>query len=400
MNIFLNIYYPYLLAVIFLLRQRKNVFYSYELKIKILQFGNEKLTQNVIPYGTITILNAKDKGISEMTHITADPTEIIKKILSVACILFCIIIFAYFLLAMWAGVNVTETKTVITQIYDGENDSNNVTSDIDAPVALPVTTLFGIFLFCASIASLNLVYRLKKNRFFLLLIHYAGALLSFFVFIIAMSGYFSEGEVSIAFIACLLFSVLYFITVGIVKLVRTLLKKLYESEKYKSYQKYIHLAFEGFTAIVFLISLFALISNLSVIVKVQEDKTFVSDRVLENVMITVVTPLAPTFQNYLRYLATAACLSASYAVLFTKIKPVFKIAANFLIIAAGYTFIWLVGFDYFRLISAHLIPAIIIFLAIYLITLITVLALRYRKIRKSEEFEEYENQFLLGKKKK
>ena len=157
--------------------------------------------------------------------------------------------------------------------------------------------------------------------------------------------------------------------------------------------------FAGFTLIVFGISLFALITNFSVIVRVQEDKTFISDKVLENVYITVVTPMAPTIQNYLRYLASSAVFIAGYAVLFTKLNKVLKVSLNFLILAAGYTVIWLIGFDYFRLISAHLVPAIVIFLSVYIAALVAVSVYMFVKRRKAEETESYDNQFLPGKKK-
>ncbi|MBQ9692170.1 MAG: hypothetical protein IJV70_03340, partial [Clostridia bacterium] len=127
--------------------------------------------------------------------------------------------------------------------------------------------------------------------------------------------------------------------------------------------------------------------------------TFISDKVLENVYITVVTPMAPTIQNYLRYLASSAVFIASYAVLFTKLNKVLKVSLNFLILAAGYTVIWLIGFDYFRLISAHLVPAIVIFLSVYIAALVAVSVYLFVKRRKAEETESYDNQFLPGKKK-
>ena len=82
----------------------------------------------------------------------------------------------------------------------------------------------------------------------------------------------------------------------------------------------------------------------------------------------------------------------------TGLHKVVKVALNFLILATGYTLIWLIGFDYFRLISAHLVPAIVIFLSVYLVCLVATVVYLFVKRRKAEETEDYDNQFLPGKK--
>jgi len=326
-------------------------------------------------------------------------TDFKKKVLYPACILFFFIVMMYFCLAMMSGLNVTETKTEITQIYDGENDSNKVTGETKPPSALPIQTLLGIFLFSVSVMALNLIYNLKANKTALLLLHYGGTLLSFFIFVLCLSGFIEEGQFSTSIVACLFFTIIYFIIIGLSKLAKMVWAKLPEIVSSSPVFKYIPMIFGCFTLIVFAVSLFALITNISVIVRVHEDKTFISDRVLENVYITVVTPMAPTFQNYFRYLASAAVFGISYAVLFTKLHKVLKVILNFLILASGYTVIWLAGFDYFRLIKAHLIPAIVIFLSVYLISLAATVVYLHFKKRNDEETEDYENQFLPGKKK-
>ena len=326
-------------------------------------------------------------------------TDFKNKILYPACILFFVIVMLYFLMAMWAGMNVTETDAVITQIYDGENDTNEVTGETKAPSALPVQTLLGIFLFSLCVIAFTLVFKMNVNKIFQLLLHYLGTLLAFFIFVLSLSGFITEDGISTAIAACLFFSIVYFIAYGAVKLFKKLTAKIPEMLKNNVVTKYLPSVFGGFALIVFCISLFALITNFSVIVRVQEDKTFIADKVLENVYITVVTPMAPTIQNYLRYLASAAVFVLGYAVLFTKLHKVAKVVLNFVILAAGYTVIWLIGFDYFRLISAHLVPAIVIFLSVYVVSLVSASVYLFVKRRNAEETEEYENQFLPGKKK-
>lgn len=325
-------------------------------------------------------------------------TDFKNKILYPACVLFFAIVLMYFLMAMWADMNVTETDAVITQIYDGENNSNEVTGETKAPSALPVQTLLGIFMFSLSIMALNLIFKMNGSKMFLQMLHYLGSLLAFFIFVLSLSGFISEDGIFTAIVACLFFSIVYFVAVGLVKLFKKLAAKLPEKLTKNVVTKYIPSVFAGFTLIVFGISLFALITNLSVIVRVHEDRTFIADKVLENVYITVVTPMAPTIQNYLRYLASSAVFVAGYAILFTKLHKIVKVALNFLILATGYTLIWLIGFDYFRLISAHLVPAIVIFLSVYLVCLVATVVYLFVKRRKAEETEDYDNQFLPGKK--
>ncbi|MBQ9692271.1 MAG: hypothetical protein IJV70_03855, partial [Clostridia bacterium] len=191
-------------------------------------------------------------------------TDFKNKILYPACILFFAIVLLYFLMAMWAGMNVTETEAVITQIYDGEIDHNDVTSDTKAPSALPVQTLLGIFMFSLSIVSLNFVFKINGNKIFLLLLHYLGSLLAFFIFVLSLSGFISEDGITTAIVACLFFSVVYFIVAGAVKLFKKLTSKLPEKLKNNAVTKYFPAVFAGFTLIVFGISLFALITNFSV----------------------------------------------------------------------------------------------------------------------------------------
>lgn len=320
-----------------------------------------------------------------------------RKILYPTCAFFFILVFLYFLVAMAAGLNVTESKTERTQYYDGETDTGSLTSDTKDPAALPVQTLLGLFLFGISVISLRLLFKLNISRIYARLIHYVGTVVSFLIFVIALSGVASTTALPMTVVAVFAVSVLYFIIFGISVLLKRAFARVSENKKLKKATDFIYFTLVGFTAIVFTVSFFALISQLSVIVRVTEEKIFVTDKAFNEVYVTVVTPLAPTLQNYLRYLASAAIFALGYAVLFTGLNKVVKVIFNFLILTAGYMGIWIIGFDYFRLVKSNALPAVIIYLSVYLVTLITVCIVLYVRKRKSEETEEYESQFTVGK---
>ena len=320
-----------------------------------------------------------------------------KDILYPACAIFFVLVFLYFLVAMAAGLNVTESETTRTQYYDGETNTGNLTSETKDPAALPVQTLLGLLLFGASVVSLGLVRKLNVSKLTARLIHYVGTVAAFLIFVIALSGAVSSTGVPMTVVAIFAVSIIYFIVLGIATLVKKPLARLFENKRIKGAKDFIAFTLAGFTAVVFAVSLFALITQLSVIVRVSEEKIFVTDKAFDEVYVTVVTPLAPTLQNYLRYLASAAVFALGYAVLFTGLKKTVKAALNFVILTAGYMGIWIIGFDYFRLVKSNALPAVIIYLSIYLAALITVCIILYVKRRQVEETEEYENQFSIGR---
>ena len=320
-----------------------------------------------------------------------------KDILYPACAIFFVLVFLYFLVAMAAGLNVTESETTRTQYYDGETNTGNLTSETKDPAALPVQTLLGLFLFGASVVSLGLVRKLNVSKLTARLIHYVGTVAAFLIFVIALSGAVSSTGVPMTVVAIFAVSIIYFIVLGIATLVKKPLARLFENKRIKGAKDFIAFTLAGFTAVVFAVSLFALITQLSVIVRVSEEKIFVTDKAFDEVYVTVVTPLAPTLQNYLRYLASAAVFALGYAVLFTGLKKTVKAALNFVILTAGYMGIWIIGFDYFRLVKSNALPAVIIYLSIYLAALITVCIILYVKRRQAEETEAYESQFSVGR---
>lgn len=316
-----------------------------------------------------------------------------KKIIYPACVMFCVIVFLYFLIAMAAGINVQESETVYTQIYDSDEDSNELDASVVPPKALPIQTLLGILLFSLSVMSLGLLDKLGASRTFVTLMHYLGSVISFFIFILVLSGFASTPEgLAVSLVACLIFTVIYFAVRGIGVLVRKI-----KNERFGVASYWISKVCFFFTVTVFALSFFALISGFNVIVKLREDKTFPTDGVMQKVFVTVMTPLAPTIQNYLRYLGSAAVFALSMLVLRTRLGKVKRVVLNFIILIFGFVLIWIVGMDYFRLVSTNAMIAVIVFLAVYAVTLATVCVLKYVKARRNEDKEEYETQFSSGK---
>ena len=316
-----------------------------------------------------------------------------KKIIYPACVMFCVIVFVYFLIAMAAGVNVQESETVYTQIYDGGEDTNELDASIVPPKALPVQTLLGILLFSLSVMVLGLLEKNGASRVFATLVHYLGSVVSFFIFVLVISGFASTVEgLAVSLIACLMFTVVYFAVRGIGVLIRKI-----KNERFGVASQWFSKVCFFFTVTVFALSFFALVSGFNVIVKFKEDQIFLTDDVVQNVFVTVMTPLAPTIQNYLRYLGSAAVFALSMLVLRTKLGNVTKALLNFVILVSGFVLIWIVGMDYFRLVSTNAMIAVMVFLSVYAVVLVTVCVIRYVKARRSEDGEEYETQFSSGK---
>ena len=82
---------------------------------------------------------------------------------------------------------------------------------------------------------------------------------------------------------------------------------------------------------------------------------------------------------------------ARFVILKKKLHPVGKAMLNFAVLTAGYVGIWIAGMDYFSMFKANMLPAVVAYLAVYLVTLITVcvvIAVK-RKAREEEEEDEY-----------
>ncbi len=317
-----------------------------------------------------------------------------KKILYPACAMFFVLVFVFFFIAAMTEQNVSGERFTPEYVYDDATGESTLTfGGAQRLVALPVQTLLGLFLFSLSVFALGLIFKLEMSRIYLNLLHYIGTILSFFIFVLAMTGNIGENGVPKAMVICLGVSVLYFIVRGAALIV----KKLFASHKNSPIivrsAKYFGAVFTGFTVIVFAVSLFALITQISVIANLNVEKDFIHADVLQETSLGLATPLAPTVWNYLRYLASAAVFMLAYAVLFTKLNKVARVLLNFAILAAGYVAIWIFGLEYFRVARQNSLPAVIAFLVTYAVVFTAVCIYRYVKTRNSEQTENYQRQF-------
>ncbi len=320
--------------------------------------------------------------------------DVKSKILYPACAMFFVLVFIFFAVAAITDQNVSGERFTPEYVFDNETGESTLTfGGATRLVALPVQTLLGLFLFSLSVFALGLLFCLEMSRITLNLLHYLGTVFSFFLFVLAMTGNIGENGLPNAFVSCLAVSVLYFIVRG----ASLLVKKLFASHKgspvlVKS-TRYFGAVFAGFTVIVFAVSLFALITQISVIANLNVEKNYIHDDILQETSLGLATPLAPTVWNYLRYLASSAVFMLAYWVLFTKLNKVARVTLNFLILAAGYTAIWIFGLEYFRVVRHNSLPAAVVFLVTYIIVFAAVCVYRYVKTRNTEKTESYQRQF-------
>ena len=305
-----------------------------------------------------------------------------------ACAIFCVVVFIFFLVAMAVGINVTETETEMVTVIDGGAGTNDTSSDVPTPDALPVQTLAGIFLFAFTLMLLGQLHKLEYSALVIRMAHFVLTVLAFFVFILALPGYMSDAGLPAAIVACAAVSAVYFIIFGISRLVLKI-KPLF-GERANKVKAFIMPVFAIFTLLVFAVSFFNLISQVNVVVKEVIEEVWEADDKVRTTYVRVATPLAPTLQNYLRYLFSGIVFMIGYMILKMKLHPVMKGVLNFVILTAGYVGIWIAGMDYFSMFKANMLPAVVAYLATYAVVLIAVCVVIIVKRKALEEEEEAE----------
>ncbi len=328
-----------------------------------------------------------DKGVKKSYDLRRD-------LIYPACAIFCVFVFVFFLGAHWAGVNVTEGKSERINVYNSSVNKNDVQFETPDPQALPLQTLFGLLLFAASLVLLRRILELDYSKLLLRMSHFILTLLAFFVFVLAMPGYVSDKGAPAAMLAVLAVGVLYFAVLALSIPIKRLLGAMPSGAK-KKLGDMLGQAVTAFVVLLFALSLFALISGVNVIVTEVIDKVFSENGdTYYTTYIRVATPLAPTLQNYFRYLVTGVIFALGYAVLKLRINKALAVLFNFLIFTAGYMLVWIFGTDYFRLLPANSLPAIVAYLSVYVAAAITVGVIYAVKRRKREETEDYKSQFM------
>lgn len=323
--------------------------------------------------------------------------DILRDVLFPACAIFCALVFCFYLGMHWAGINVTEGETERVTIYDSVTDKSTVDFTTPDPQALPLQTLFGLLLFAVSLMLLKWLFTLEYSKLLLRFAHFLLTLLSFFVFVLAMPGYVTEQGAPVAMLAVLGVAVVYFVVWGIWFIIKRQIVET-SAELLERCKTLISPVFAVFTLLVMGISIFSLISQVHVVVTEILDETFIQDDVIQTTYVRVVTPLAPTLQNYVRYLITGVVVMLGYTVLKLDINRPLKVLLNFVIYTAGYLGIWVIGMDYFRLVPSNALPAVIIYLSVYLAMLITVAVILAVRRRKLDDEEDYDAQFAIGSK--
>ena len=328
--------------------------------------------------------------------------SVVREIILPACALFAVMLFVFMLGAMSAGVNVTETKTVITEIYDGETGKTTVDASAPGGYAMPIQLLFGMFIFSAVVCVSGLIFRTDHSTLFKLFAHFVVTAVAFYLFILVLSGFVSDGNFIVSLFAVIVYGVVYFVIYGLIKLISKVLPDGLRKKKQVAFIECQALnVFGVFAVILFTLSLYSIIMgeliDLKVIVRLNENKEWLDDRVQKTTYTTVVTPLAPTLWNYLRYLGSSAFITGSLLVFRLKINKVLKILLNFTVLAGGFVLTWLISLEYFYAQSSVMIISVSVFAAAYIVLLVTVSAALFLMKRKKEKVQEYENQFLPGK---
>ena len=340
---------------------------------------------------------------SSSTKPSAGDFSFKRHILFPSCLIFTLILLGAYTVFMLLDFNVTETRDTVTHFYNGQvndGDPNSYKFAVGDQFALDLTQLIGIFLFSVSVAALGLLDRYGYGKLFTRMLHFGGTIFALFFFVLVIGGSVSNIGFGSSMLVVILASVLYFVLLGL----KTLFKKLIKPEKlpFRSYvYKYAMLTFAVFTATVFVCMLLAKLNFFNVQINLPSTVIESDDgRSKTTIYDTLITPLAPTLQNYLRYLASAAVFSVALSVLYTKLHAVLKAVINFVITACGFVLLWLIQMEFFKELDNTMLYAIISFVSIYVAVLVTVSIITFVKRRKAEDEEEYENQFLPGKKSK
>lgn len=319
-----------------------------------------------------------------------------------ACALFAVIVFGSFTALFLLGYNVTEKRDIYISKQDDSIDEFTSEWKIGTEYSLSLAMLVGIFLFCLSVFALSYLRRIELDRISTRLLHFFGTILAFFIFILTFSGYISYDSTSFGSIALslMLVAVIYFICVG----AKAFFSFIFSKAKIISRHSDTH-AFTAMikryiapTIAIFAVSVIVcavLAFFLPVNIKINEIKEWDPDaqRTLYESYETIITPLAPTLQNYLRYLGSAAVLVVGFSFFSIKLPAAARWALNFLVYLGGFTSIWLIQLDMFKELENIALYSVIAFLAMYLLFMI--FRLIYSDIHKDDG--EYEAQFSVHK---
>lgn len=327
------------------------------------------------------------------------PFKFKRDVLYPASAVFTAITLGMFSLMWLLGANVTEVRDKYTIKY---NKDGSILSDdwlVGEAQAFGIGMLIGIFLFSMSIFALNYFFREGYSKPTKRIIHFIGTELSFALFVLLFSDYVSGETVTfgLAMVAMAVVAVVYFITLA-VKFILTVPIRVIKNKLGKLIYAYVGPIFSIYTLTVFVtafISLFAF-TNIEIPLPDQWNPNLIESYE------TLVSPIAHTLQNFLRYLGTSAFLVLSLAVFKVKLPNVAKGLLNLLICSSAFFVLWYIQMPYFYELEGMRIASIVVFYSIYLAVFIIACIIAFIIRRQKEKKEEYVSQFSgkRGKKKR
>ena len=324
---------------------------------------------------------------------------IVQRVVFPTALYFTLILFVSYLIFFLLDFNVTETTDFVTYTYNGHTDTGTYEYKVGREFSFDLIQLFGFVLFSASVAALSYVKKLEVGTLIARLIHFTGSMLAFFIFILLLSGTVTSVGFGTAMGVTLAAAIIYFILLGI----KTLCKRFVRIPR-NSFTEYLNKQLPRilvvFTVIVLVAMLLAMFVNVQLMLDKEGPNYPDDDRIAITTYRTVITPIAPTLQNYLRYLGTAAVLVLSLSVMSTPLNAALKILITFVSNAASLAVLFIVQLDFFRDLDNATFYAVIGYCAVYLISLITFATVRFIRKRSREEDEDYENQFMRAGKKR
>jgi hypothetical protein len=318
------------------------------------------------------------------------PFKFKRDVLYPAAAVFTAILLGMFSLNWLLGANVTEVRDRYTVKYNKDGSILNDDWLIGESKAFGIGMLVGIFLFSMSIFVLIYFLRQDFGRATKRVIHFVGTELSFAIFVLLFSDYVS-GETftfGLAMVAMVVVAILYFLTLAI-KFVLSVPIRLVKNNFGKFIYSYIGPIFVIFTLTVFVTAFVSLFGVTNVEIRLPDQW---NPNLIESYE-TLVTPIAHTLQNFLRYLGSAVMLVLSVSVFKMPISKVAKGLLNLLICSAAFFGIWYVQMPYFYERAETRIASIIIFYSVYLAVFIIACVVAFVIKRQKEKKEGYVSQF-------
>ena len=335
------------------------------------------------------------------TKIGAKPFTFLYSVLYPACAMFTAIVLGAFTLSHFLGFNVNISRNIETKIQNFETNELKIEYLYPDKLGIPTMLLIGLFLFCLALFTISYVHKMEFSKLSARLLHFGGTLLAFFLFFLSLSGYIADAASSFStvMLSLTLVGILYFICLAI----KTALSRpiRFISRRFGTViSRYIApvIAICAFLILICAILGLVLKTNMAVDITTKFDPN--NDKIRYETTTTVITPLAPTLNNYLRYLGTGAVIVAAIALMFTKLSKAAKGLLNFAVCSAGFFLIWFIQMDFFYELDNMLLYSIIAYLSAYIVIFTASCVIAHMLRRTREGNEDYQSQFSVKTKKR